>query len=819
MAIEKPTITHKYITLFNTEAEYTEAYPEFSEANWSDVGYPENTPDTYRISRRLSNMYHKNTPPDYKFDGVGEEDKVVEQKEQIKKDDAGNWHIVYEDIDIYPDARKTANFRLSDYTDECIRKTFFLEVVWGYSGWEWVDYRRILEDETEETLTGGNMYEIENIVTVPHIIDGDRLYHINDFLNSQDNVTTVLGFNTENLVAANRAFKRRTETLGASNSFLTLTLADSYDEKGVLLDRFFGYGDTLANLEEADELFKNTKVVIDPESTVDVSERYINMPKIKSIDKLMNCGVYTGIKFKMESLEELTGAFALTTFTDRVIDVNSIFLGDTLKQVKDLNHLFYAAYFNAQVSGEEGDEELKTVVNLDLTDSEVSEEDVIDLSYLFAICGPQNYSYGDNKIIANTTLEINLDFNHDVNLDYAFCNINMGGHSTPTFASVDKSYTTRGYIWNGGFQKIHLNLNGNEEYIRSLKWACAGLRSDYPCRYIETPPITQVPNNNCDDTKLYGNCVFNADVTYDFLNGEIETPRASYGQFNGCTFNTGCHFLNLPGLDRVELAGISFGENVPAEDRILPVVQNQNNHTYRYFDIRGSQFTGLMTQNIYIDALRFTKERTKAGGSSTRINPFYGCSQLTDVSNVHIYYPDLDDVADTSIVRDTQFELNFTGCTNMTRTPYIHFNYYRKAYSYFIVNLSGLRNLTEVNFENFTLRCGSTATTHSYKDCVNLRYLKIATNTETGFDASIFDIRGCISLDIETLQATLQKFGHGIIAMLESTWNSLNRDTQLYCLAHAEVRVTDDNEYDPTIVESNDENEFSSTEPSDNNDE
>lgn len=790
MDIEKPAIVHKYITLFSTEDAYNEAYSSFSEANWSDVGYPEDTPDNYRLSRRLSNMYHKDNPPDYKFNDIN--DKIVEQKEELEKDDDGNWQIVYRDVDIYSDAHRNSKYRLLDYSDNCIRKAFFLEVVWGYSGWEWVDYRRILEDDTEETLTGGNMYEVKNIVTVPHIIDGDRLYHINDFLNSQDNVTTVLGFNTENLVAANRAFKRRIETLGASDRFLTLTLADSYNEKGVLLDRFFGYGNTLANLEEADELFKNTKVTID--SNVSESEKYINMPKIKHIDKLLNCGVYTGIKFKMESLEELTGAFALTTFTDRVIDVNSIFLGDTLKHVKNLSHLFYAAYFNAQVSGEVGDTELKTIVNLDLTDSEVSEEDIINLSYLLAICGPEKYNSHTN-IMPNSILEINLDFDHDVNLDYAFSNINMNTHFTLSIAKVDNSYSTRTYLYNRGFEKIHLNLNNKEEYIRSIKWAFAALDSRYPCIYIETPSIAQVPNNNCDDTKLYENCVFNTDVTYDFLNGPIETPRAAYGQFNGCTFNVGCHFINLPGLDRVELCDIAFGENVPAEDRILPIVQNQNDHTYRYFDIRGSQFTALETQNIYIDALRFTKESTKAGGSSTRINPFYGCSQLTDVSNVHIYYPDLDDRADTSIARTTSFELNFTGCTNMTKTPYIHFNYYRKSYSYFVVNLSGLKNLTEVNFENFSLRCSYTATTHSYKDCENLVYLKIATNMETGFDSDTFDIRGCLRLDIPTLEATLNKFGHGTMLMLRSTWDQLSQETQAYCVVHAEVRITEDSSY------------------------
>lgn len=789
MDIEKPAIVHKYITLFSTEDAYNEAYSSFSEANWSDVGYPEDTPDNYRLSRRLSNMYHKDNPPDYKFNGIN--DKVVEQKEELEKDDDGNWQIVYRDVDIYPDAHRSSNYRLLDYSDNCIRKAFFLEVVWGYSGWEWVDYRRTLEDETEETLTGGNLYEIKNIVTVPHIIDGNRLQHINDFLKSQDEVTTVLGFNTENLVAANRAFKRRVETLKPSD-FKTLTLADAYDENEVLQDRFFGYGNTLAKLEEADELFKNTKFIID--SDVNESEKYINIPKIKHIDKLLNCGVYTGVKFKMESLEKLTGAFALTTFTDRVIDVNSMFLGDTLKKVKDFNHLFYAAYFNAQKSGEEGDEESKTIFNLDLTDSEVSEDDVINLNYLLAWCGPKNYTYNISGIMANSTLDVNLNFNHNVTLDYAFNNINRNNHH---HNSIDKSYSNREYLWNAGFEKIHLNLNGKEQYVRSIVWGFSSTDSKNPCIYTETIPMTQVPNNNCDDTKLYGNCTFNTDVTYDFLNGPIETPKIGYGQFNGCVFNVGCHFLNLPGLDRVELCGISFGENVPAEDRILPVVQNQDDHTYRYFDIRGSKFTGLQTQNIYIDTVRFRTASDKFGGTGERINPFADCSQVTDLSNINLYYSDVDDRVEVLVPWNNHFTLDFRKCTNITKTPYIHLNYYRNRYQYFYIYFTGLTNLVEVNLEDLTIigAGGSSTSTHSFKDCSNLVDLKIATNTEAGFQAQL-DIRGCTSLNPSTLRATLMKIRSGRVQMLRSTWEEkLDDTTRDYLKARVIYTITDDESY------------------------
>ena len=68
MAVEIPKITEKYITTFKRESDYEAAYPTFEEVNWSNVAPVSSAPDSYRTSRRLSNMYHKNNPPDYKFE-------------------------------------------------------------------------------------------------------------------------------------------------------------------------------------------------------------------------------------------------------------------------------------------------------------------------------------------------------------------------------------------------------------------------------------------------------------------------------------------------------------------------------------------------------------------------------------------------------------------------------------------------------------------------------------------------------------------------------------------------------------------------------
>ena len=125
MAIVVPKIIQKYITVFPDEDSYDEAYPNFEEVNLSDVDYPEATPDAYRLSRRLSNMYHKNNPPKYMFDNIN--DTVTEGDKTYRAD-----------------AKHEAKYRTADFDDGHIRDTYFLEIVWGYSGWEWKDYERYI---------------------------------------------------------------------------------------------------------------------------------------------------------------------------------------------------------------------------------------------------------------------------------------------------------------------------------------------------------------------------------------------------------------------------------------------------------------------------------------------------------------------------------------------------------------------------------------------------------------------------------------------------------------------------------------------------
>lgn len=772
--IEKPEIKHKYISLFDTEAEFNAAYPNFEEVNWSDVAYPQERPDNYRVSRRLSNMYHKNTPPDYKFDDI-------------------NDFIVDGDVTYYADGAYIGTFNEDDYTNGNIRKTFFLEIVWGYSGWEWHDYERVIgtDPETEEpiteTLTGGNLYKIKNIQTVPHIIDGQRLQHINDFLFSQYNVTKVAGFNTSNLIAANRAFKRGTNDdtnypKRYSNQILECHLVDAYDED-TLLDHYFGYEGTLDKLIEADMLFYNNKIYVG-EGTDNTLP--INIPNIKSVDKFYSYGVLTdNLKFKMESLEEFTDCFKFAILPRAIVNLNNIFIGSTLKKIRN----FSGFLAESSITGytESGSDKI-TTIQLDLTDSDVNSNEVIDLSHFAEWAGCQETGgSGGRYAIPNTILNIDLDFLNKVDLSEAFVCINGDKYNHPSYATLN---------YNGGFEKIHVNFNNKEPYITSLKSTFA------KNTFIENLPVQQIPDNICDDSYIYQSCIFNAPISYDFLNGSIASPRLQgYGQFNDCTINDSFTFSNIQGLDRVEFCGIKFGDNVSAANRAFSyVVQNQSDTTCRYFDMTNSKFVGtLPTQNIYIngDRRREAEDRYDKG---TNINPFAGCSELTDLSNIHLYYSEINPTT------NLDFSLNFSGCTNLVKTPYIHFNYYKSGFTRFGIDCHNLHNLTTVNFENLTFNGGHETINSNvnFKDCEDLVYLKIGTADATHKCYMSLDIRGCFSLDTSTLGQTIYRMDQGEIKIMKSIWSSLNEgdlDTGLYVLYcrtnNIAVNVTEDSSYVP----------------------
>ena len=72
-----------------------------------------------------------------------------------------------------------------------------LEIIWGYFGWEYIDY-----EYNGQKLKGGNLFKKIECTTVKTIPDGLKLQHINNFLGSQNKVTEIEYFDNTNIVSA-----------------------------------------------------------------------------------------------------------------------------------------------------------------------------------------------------------------------------------------------------------------------------------------------------------------------------------------------------------------------------------------------------------------------------------------------------------------------------------------------------------------------------------------------------------------------------------------------------------------------------------------
>ena len=72
-----------------------------------------------------------------------------------------------------------------------------LEIIWGYFGWEYIDY-----EYNGQKLKGGNLFKKIECTTVKTIPDGLKLQHINNFLGSQNKITKIEYFDNTNIISA-----------------------------------------------------------------------------------------------------------------------------------------------------------------------------------------------------------------------------------------------------------------------------------------------------------------------------------------------------------------------------------------------------------------------------------------------------------------------------------------------------------------------------------------------------------------------------------------------------------------------------------------
>lgn len=597
-------------------------------------------------------------------------------------------------------------------------------------------------DPTYITYTGGNLYKVKEIETVRSIIDGYRLQHINDFLNSQNKVTTVEPFDVSNILAMNRAFKRiEVHKNGGRinwNARTPLTLK-IYD---------------FPNVVEADELFKGSIL----------TEGTYNLPSVESINQLYSFSIIdenSQFKFQLDNLNELTDCFAYTRFKEPVVNLNRFFTGNTLNKVKNLTGICLNSTFRA--TDNVVDQEI--TVNLDLMQHEpLAEGEAIDMTRLFKDAG---IDINNNTLLG--TLHVNLNYKDSVIMDEAFYRI-LARYRNYTLTLENKEtvteYNKRGFKY--------LDINFTPEKINLI----TSLKETFRYNTFETKaPINFCPAN-CDDSSIYENCTFNNGVDYDF-SPEHEVKKG-IGQFRNTTINGEFNFQNVDALKTVDFSNMKFGTPKP-----FPYILHNDNYQYnedgspyRIINFSGSDITRLPAQHIYV---KYSNTPGWMGGETVFLN----CKNIDFDENVIL------DFGDVIYENATQYTLfDFSGCTQMTKTPTIIMNIARVVqYTGVSIYCEGLEKLVEVNAAGITqTNYGGTARIKetSFKNCTELVYLRIGKCSLLNLD-----LTNCLKLDIPTLETTLMNrynTVNGITIMLE-IWNQLSQEVKDFVIAHNTVNI------------------------------
>lgn len=688
-----PHYEHKYLTIFDNESDYTAKESTFEEVNYSVIKSPNESPENEK--------------------------------------------------DYYPSHRTTNNDNeyVMKYWDSDVTKTkFFLEIVWGYFGWEWNDYTY-----NDEILHGGNLYKVKETNTVRSIIDGNRLYHINDFLNSQDKITTIESFDTSNIVTADRAYKR------ISNINVTFISTQYRNEYAPLLT--LNQADYPA-LKSAEEMFFcNRFKVIDSTGEVNLS-----MPNLISAKGFVK-GAWIEDNFILNAplLESFDFGFHWANLKAPSININDYFTADTINNIKSWRYAFGGATFFYP----SGNDDNPHVISLDLSNVNHDGE-VLDLTGLFDSIGSYNSAdYGRNK-----NLTINLGVSGQYNLDYAFRNIlgkksNNNAHLTNRAQETwfNDSGITNYNIKGVGFATCNFNVSDNFAGCTSM---------NYTFTYNEFDTLPPVTTTTTTTTGIYSNCRFLGGISFDF--SPNKTIVESSGQFNSCYIEGDIDFKNFDCLRNIEFTNVT--SNTPKDFPYIfhnPDYQyNEDGTPYQTINFSGSTIiNNVPEQDLYILSTIENNYRY--------LNPFRNIPTVDFTPECNWYFKTINNYnGEHEGVTGDSYKTNlldFTGNTALSKSPTIHIEVNSisgNSYTNININYSNLHNLTEVNiYIDKTGSQQSTGDVFNFKGCENLINFNLKT-TKANILGYKIDFTNCKLLNKESLLDSLTYIENFISIILES---------------------------------------------------
>lgn len=464
MNIQIPELEHKYINLYDTQEEYEADKSRYEEVNYSIVKSPEATEDNYseyQYSTRTTNN----------------DNEVM----------AKYWPI--EQPNVYAG----------------------LEIIWGYFGWEWIDF-----EWNGEPLKGGNFYQVKPMTVVKSIPDGNRLQHINNFLYNLHNINEVEYFDTSNIKYLYRIFNLYGRNTTASQTFNCKI-------------------NTFQNCEYVEEFISNTFYSFTSSSLyrytlLSFPDNVINLPNVTTIKNFYISAYADSIipinAPKLQRVEGFANKICKYSLPEITLNIN-----DLIRNATSLEYLDFIRQVDQNGSS---NIDVTLVYNIDTTK---------DLTI-------------QNLISDTTTFSLNLQVTRDSGNSTL---ISYGNIINAYSLTVYEQYINQCVIPTSNIKFI------DTEFISNMIFTCTP-----PILTIDPAII-----DNADSSEsfcLYKDCHFQTDDTIFNFNYNNELSATNY-LFQNATFTGNGKFINLKYLNDINISctlkeDYTIDEDLTAEDLI-----------------------------------------------------------------------------------------------------------------------------------------------------------------------------------------------------------------------------------------------------------
>lgn len=580
-----------------------------------------------------------------------------------------------------------------------------LEIIWGYFGWEFIDY-----EYKGEQLLGGNFFEKLTTSEVRTITDGDRLQHINNFLGSQNSITVINTFDNSNIISAmNLNGYRPTDT----NRQLTCHIIN------------------WNNVENAYGMFQNMQVTFD--------NNVLNLPKAIDCSYIFNSVSGNTITFNWSFplAENLSYAFYnvqgdISPLNDNLFVQNSAtnvdycFGADNLSQINvnitELPKVTTAKgiFRGRKVNNNNNNIQFLLCESLDYALQECDLSQIGGLNFTSnnlisakgllqgtIINNSSDTIYDSLQHLTNYNLvscfdEYLSEINHDETNNKVKFDISGQTGSQETVTLVDFCSNSNIQLQFVGNDKCTYDNLCTGSTIQILPDSIlTGGKSYKNCFNGTTITGTILPINNFDSSveyeNIYESCTFNGTFDLNFGNNIINIENV----LKDCIIPTNFNLTNLINNAFVRL-NFSYPEvqdvfNFDISDNTSDYGYGENYIGYKQFYI-DPQFNCKKLKTQTINVYSYNDQYNTANGQPDRMASkdvyLIDNDVVEDLSNITI---NLEQYNSTELYGDGQLMRVYLKSNSMTKTPIISFNTRNKQCN---LQVDSLPNLIEFNCSN-----------------------------------------------------------------------------------------------------------------------